>query len=138
MVEAAFYWHSAQYLWVYGTLRTGESNYQEYMVGRTRFIGKATCFGKLYTVNDRYPVLQLGGRDLVYGELFEPLSEQRKLLFHELDQLEGVHDEYYQGSVIELSDSSWAVYTVGQKMLHYCQPQYLIPGGDWCRYQENR
>lgn len=126
-----FDWHTAKYLWVYGTLRTGESNHEAYLAGRVRFVGPAACNGRLYTVRDCYPVMVSGGDAPVWGELFEPLVKTRSLLFRELDALEGVAEGYYQG--IRLEDR--ALYIAGEKMLEYCLPENLIGDGDWCRYR---
>jgi len=128
-------WHTAKFLWVYGTLRTGESNHEGYLAGRVRRVGETTCPGRLYTVKDCYPVIELLGDQPVMGELFEVLPARRGILFRELDQLEGVQEGYYRPVLLERPEGSWVLYAVGPRLAFYCTAENLISEGDWCRYR---
>jgi gamma-glutamylcyclotransferase (GGCT)/AIG2-like uncharacterized protein YtfP len=131
ITDGMFPWHTAKYLWVYGTLRRGEGNHEAYLAGRTRFAGEASCPGRLYTVKDCYPVLELSGEAPVRGELYEPVTKLRAVLFRDLDRLEGIDEGYYRGVLL----GDWALYAAGERMREYCVPENRIAHGDWCRYR---
>ncbi len=125
-----------QYLWVYGTLRRGESNH--HFLTDCPFIGIACYPGLLFSVHGRYPVFQpeqTGGDKAVIGELYEINPE----LWPRLDELEGIEEGYYQRVSFPLAleiipgEAQAIVYVVGPLLASFCRKEYLIASGDWCQ-----
>lgn len=74
-------------VFVYGTLKPGEANYQRYCGGRVVDANQAIAFGKLFALPVGYPAMTLGDSP-VYGYL---LSFTNPKVLSELDRLEGYH-----------------------------------------------
>lgn len=131
-------WHRAALLFVYGTLRYGQSNHG-LLRGRADWVREATCRGYLYSVEDRYPALALDeAAPPVVGELYSPHPATRAVLMIDLDRLEGIEEQHYRPVVLERPDGGWLVYAVGPGLESYCCPDRRIVGGDWCRYRAGR
>ncbi len=127
-----------QYLWVYGTLRRGESNHH-FLTG-CPFLGIVHYSGSLFSVEGRYPVFRpslsrKAGARSVIGELYQIQPE----LWPCLDELEGVEEGYYQRASFPISaapvsrDAQAIVYVVGPFLESFCREEHLIPSGDWCQ-----
>jgi gamma-glutamylcyclotransferase (GGCT)/AIG2-like uncharacterized protein YtfP len=129
-----------QHLWVYGTLRHGESNH--HVLAGCSFIGRISYPGLLFSVRGDYPVFQpekiqgqTQGSTAVIGELYKIKPE----LWPRLDELEGVEEGYYQRASFPISaelvsgDAQAVVYVVGPLLASFCCEAHLIPNGDWCQ-----
>ncbi len=136
-----------QYLWVYGTLRHGESNHH-FLTGCS-FVGMACCPGFLFSVQGHYPVfkpynlspqpplcLRRGARgEVVIGEIYQIKPE----LWPRLDELEGIAEGYYRRASFPVSpaivpgEAQALVYVVGPLLETFCREEYRIASGDWCQ-----
>lgn len=129
------HWQRADHVWVYGTLRAGECNHS-LLLGRSELVRISTRSGRLYSVQDHYPVLQLDQTAKpVTGELYWIAPQSRASLYEELDRLEGVDEGYYRAVLVWELEDLCVVYVAGEKLLPYCEPRYQIAGGDWCQYR---
>lgn len=72
-------------VFVYGTLKPGEVNYQHYCAGKVLEVKRAIAFGKLFALPLGYPAITKG-ESPVQGFL---LSFPDWAILHELDVLEG-------------------------------------------------
>jgi gamma-glutamylcyclotransferase (GGCT)/AIG2-like uncharacterized protein YtfP len=72
-------------VFVYGTLKPGEINYERYCRGRIHKGQPAWVFGRLYALNLGYPALAVGS-DPVWGVLLHSTDGS---LLRDLDGLEG-------------------------------------------------
>jgi len=72
-------------VFVYGTLKPGEINYQRYCTNQVVEAQKATTLGQLFALPMGYPAMTMG-KELVHGYL---LSFAEPLIIHVLDDLEG-------------------------------------------------
>ncbi|MCE7791992.1 gamma-glutamylcyclotransferase [Salipaludibacillus sp. CUR1] len=86
---------SKSFVFVYGTLRQGESNH--YLLKNSRRVyQQARIRGSLYDTGKGYPAFVLEGHDYVYGEIYEITKETLAAL----DVLEG----FRQGKELNLYD----------------------------------
>lgn len=76
-------------VFVYGTLKPGECNYQRYCVGRVIKTYPAITYGQLFALPMGYPGMTTG-EGIVYGVV---LGFNDPTLLLDLDQLEGYHAE---------------------------------------------
>jgi gamma-glutamylcyclotransferase (GGCT)/AIG2-like uncharacterized protein YtfP len=122
------------YVFVYGTLRKGESN--------ANFLNHAECVeecctivGQLYDTGYGYPALfKEKGALPVKGELYKVTSEQLK----RLDRLEGYEagalNNLYERVVEKIAtpdgEKQGIVYMMMKKSKHYKR----IEHNDWCKY----
>ena len=118
-------------VFVYGTLRRGQSNDILRMHPAPQYLGRARVNGVMYHLG-AYPGVVLGGTRWVQGEVYEVTEA----LEHALDVLEGVlptpTGEYFKREV----PVSWA----GQSarcLVYEINPEFLkgreeILSGDWC------
>ncbi|MBC8121863.1 MAG: gamma-glutamylcyclotransferase [Gemmatimonadaceae bacterium] len=129
------HWQHAGHVWVYGTLRAGECNHG-LLRGRSELVRSSTRPGRLYSVQDCYPVLQLDqNAQPVTGELYQIAPRSLKSLGEELDRLEGIDEGYYRAVLVQELEGPCVIYVGGEKLLPYCEPRYQIAEGDWCRYR---
>lgn len=114
-------------VFVYGTLRAGESNHHR-IAHATREADARTL--PAYTLIDLgpYPGMLTGGAAAVAGEVYLVDEATRD----DLDALEG-HPDLYQRLPITLADGREAeVYLLPESWRARCP---AIPGGDWCARQ---
>lgn len=78
-------------VFVYGTLKPGEANYQYYCAGKLLSEVPAYTKGRLFALPAGYPALTVGD-DRVEGFLLSFIKEDALAA---LDQLEGYHEGYY-------------------------------------------
>ncbi len=71
-------------VFVYGTLKPGEANYQEYCAGKVVAAQRATTLGKLFALPIGYPAMT-NGQELIHGYL---LSFAHPGILAALDELE--------------------------------------------------
>jgi gamma-glutamylcyclotransferase (GGCT)/AIG2-like uncharacterized protein YtfP len=76
-------------VFVYGTLKPGEENYQRYCAGKVVNTTRAVAQGKLFALPMGYPAM-IPGDDAVYGYL---LSFTNSDVLTALDELEGYHPD---------------------------------------------
>ncbi|QHE52425.1 gamma-glutamylcyclotransferase [Pontibacillus sp. HMF3514] len=74
------------YVFVYGTLRSGQPNAYLLKEAKLRY-QNAWTYGILYSTDQYYPILIQSSTDKVYGDVYEVTSTQLGLL----DELEGYH-----------------------------------------------
>ncbi|MBD2386531.1 gamma-glutamylcyclotransferase family protein [Cylindrospermum sp. FACHB-282] len=74
-------------VFVYGTLKPGEANYQKYCEGKAKAAQRAFALGKLFALPMGYPAMMLGEGQVQGYLLFFTNSGVLK----ELDDLEGYH-----------------------------------------------
>lgn len=115
-------------LFVYGTLRTGDS--QSVLLG-TLPRRPAWIRGALYTLPAGYPAAVLGPEGRIHGELVEPPEER---LLRLLDRYEGVDEGLYQRVECEVqiglrSARAW-VYAMEAAR---ARTGRLVPDGRWRR-----
>lgn len=125
-------------VFVYGTLKPGEVNYQRYCAGKVVACQKATALGQLFALPMGYPAMTTG-EDLVQGYV---LSFADWGILDELDELEDYQPHrhssqnlYYrqQMQVNNLEglvlDSAW-VYLMNQEKIKKLGG-VLLPDGWW-------
>jgi gamma-glutamylcyclotransferase (GGCT)/AIG2-like uncharacterized protein YtfP len=123
-----------RHVFVYGTLRRGESNDINRLQPRPVFVGTARVAGTLYDLGD-YPGAVLGGDGVLVGEVYRITSAHEQWL-DELEEvapvptgeysrrqlpvkLDGVPDQALDCLAYEIAP--WRV-----------QGRAVITGGDWC------
>jgi len=125
-------------VFVYGTLKPGELNYQRYCAGLVVEAQRAVAFGQLFALPFGYPAMTLGNR-LVHGFL---LSFSNETILHHLDWLEdydpkraATENEYnrqqieiYNLEMVSLGPA-W-VYLMTKERIRSCQGN-LLPNGWW-------
>ncbi|MGJ9460515.1 gamma-glutamylcyclotransferase [Oceanobacillus sp. CF4.6] len=125
-------------VFVYGTFRINESNY-EYLQGSTRLKNQVWIHGKLFYTKFGYPVMKEHehSNEKVYGELYEVNEEQLVAI----DQLEGFRegqpDNLFERKIVtvydETGESTEALtYITGRSLADSTD---VIPFGDWKVYQ---
>lgn len=124
---------SPRYVFVYGTLRQGQSNDINRYRPVPRYQGQAFIAGTLYDLGP-YPGLILGGLGLVKGEVYEITLD----LEAQLDRLEDVAPSSsgeYERRFVEISLLDRQV----RCLVYEINPDFVrgrrsIPSGDWlCR-----
>ncbi|MBV8885292.1 MAG: gamma-glutamylcyclotransferase [Chroococcidiopsidaceae cyanobacterium CP_BM_RX_35] len=134
--------HNLVKVFVYGTLKPGEANYQRYCAGLVIETQRAITFGQLFALPFGYPAMTLGDH-LIYGFLF---SFSDAAVLHHLDWLEdynpkrpATQNEYirqqmeiYSLEMLPLG-SAW-VYLMTLERIHSYEG-LLLPNGWWssCR-----
>ena len=125
-------------IFVYGTLKPGESNYQHYCAAKVLSAKRASALGQLFALPFGYPAMT-PGESLVQGFL---LSFPDSAILRHLDWLEDYHphrpaeETEYNRQVIEIYNSvfaslgkAWA-YLMTPEQVHLCDG-ILIPDGWW-------
>ena len=124
-------------IFVYGTLKPGESNYQRYCAGTVLEAKRAKALGQLFALPFGYPAMTLG-TSRVQGFL---LSFPDATILDNLDWLEGyephkpAEQNEYNRQLVETYDSvaslGWAwVYLMTPEQVH-SHNGILIPHGWW-------
>lgn len=125
-------------VFVYGTLKPGEANYQRYCAGKVLETKRAITFGQLYALPFGYPAMTLGN-SLVNGFL---LAFPNSTILSQLDWLEGYDSQRletaneYNRRLIETYDIHQAplglawVYLMLPEQVHSCSG-VLLPQGWW-------
>lgn len=127
---------TANTVFVYGTLRRGESNHP--WLARARYLGSMITRPQ-YTMIDMggYPGILSPGRTAIVGEVYQ-LEENR---LPQLDILEEV-PELYQREVIETRFGQAWIYVLSDMLrtqMHKAEVHYAKIGhGDWVRYRKTK
>lgn len=125
-------------VFVYGTLKPGESNYQRYCTGKVVEQKKAIALGQLFSLPFGYPAMT-PGNFLVHGFL---LSFTDPHILAQLDLLEDydpqrpvTENEYYR-QLIEVYDEAQT--SLGNAWAYLMTPAQinffggvLLPNGEW-------
>lgn len=127
-------------VFVYGTLKPGESNYEPYCAGKVVEEQPAIAYGQLYHLSLGYPGMILGDGQ-VQGFL---LTFRDSTIFDSLDQLEDYdpnrrpQDNEYNREPIEVYDQAgqslglaWVYFMTLAKVQDF--QGVLIPSGCWSR-----
>lgn len=125
-------------VFVYGTLKPGEANYNSYCEGKVIAATKAYTFGQLYALPMGYPGMT-EGNGKVEGFL---LTFDNPKILASLDRLEDYEEtrspqinEYYrqQVAIYDLSggflDYAWAYFMTKAKVIHF--QGILLSSGWW-------
>lgn len=125
-------------IFVYGTLKPGESNYQRYCAGKVLRAKRAIAFGQLFALSFGYPAMTLGDSP-VQGFL---LSFPDEAILRYLDWLEGydphrpAEQNEYNRQLIETYNSAFA--SIGRAWVYLMTPKQvhslygvLLPDGWW-------
>jgi gamma-glutamylcyclotransferase (GGCT)/AIG2-like uncharacterized protein YtfP len=125
-------------VFVYGTLKPGEINYDRYCVGKVVQEKPAIAYGQLYHLSLGYPGMILGGGQ-VQGFL---LTFADSAIFDSLDELEDYNpnrpqeDNEYNRQKIEVYDLvgqslglAWVYFMTLEKVQDF--QGVLIPSGCW-------
>lgn len=112
-------------VFVYGTLKPGEANYQKYCAGKVKAAQRAFAIGKLFNLPMGYPAMMLG-EGQVQGYL---LSFTNSGAFRELDNLEDyrpsrqISENLYNRQYIEIFDLqglslswAWAYFMIPERV----------------------
>ncbi|HEY9829105.1 MAG TPA: gamma-glutamylcyclotransferase [Stenomitos sp.] len=127
-------------VFVYGTLKPGEINYDRYCVGKVLQEKPAIAYGQLYHLSLGYPGLILGDGQ-VQGFL---LTFADSTIFESLDELEDYdpnrrpEDNEYNRAQVEVYDLvgqslglAWVYFMTVEKVQYF--KGTLIPSGCWSR-----
>lgn len=130
-------------LFVYGTLKPGEVNYQKYCEGKVIEEKRAIAFGQLYNLLLGYPAMTLGDKQ-VQGFL---LTFTDSTLLSHLDELEDYdpirrpEENEYNRQQIEIYDLAgqslglaWAYLMTFEQVQRL--EGILIPSGEWSGRRE--
>ncbi|AFY48258.1 hypothetical protein Nos7524_2416 [Nostoc sp. PCC 7524] len=125
-------------VFVYGTLKPGEANYQKYCAGKVIAAQRAMTLGKLFALPMGYPAMTIG-EEVVQGYL---LSFASSGILAVLDELEDYHPtrpmsaNLYNRQHMEIynllgSSLDWAwVYLMNPELVHKLGGIFL-PDGWW-------
>lgn len=110
-------------VFVYGTLRRGESNHR-YVAEARRLGGHVTAPG--YTLYDTgpFPAAMAGGSTAIVGEVYA--VDRRG--FRLLDRLEGYPREYTRRRIATPYGAAWMYLWIRR-----VDPRWRRLAGDWCR-----
>jgi gamma-glutamylcyclotransferase (GGCT)/AIG2-like uncharacterized protein YtfP len=121
-----------RYVFVYGTLRRGESNDITRLAPAPSFVGESGIAGTMYQLG-RYPGVTLGGSGRVAGEVYAITAELERVL----DEIEELYpqqsDEYFKRIVPVEVAGRWLdciVYEINPRYVVAARP---IVGGDWAK-----
>lgn len=119
-------------VFVYGTLRQGESNDITLLSPEPQFMGHARVNGKLYHLG-RYPGIILGGTDWVVGEVWG-ISAALELKLDEIEMLyPTATDEYLKRQMPVLCNGNAIDCIVYEINPSYTEGKPRIEHGDWVR-----
>jgi gamma-glutamylcyclotransferase (GGCT)/AIG2-like uncharacterized protein YtfP len=130
---------ACHHVFVYGTLRRGESNDINLLEPRPTYIDAAVIEGKLYCLG-WYPGLSVQTGSLVQGEVYR-IGAALEL---RLDEIEGLlpepNGEYSKRiRTVQLASGGCLVclvYEIEPSAL--VEPRQIIEHGDWCRFFASR
>lgn len=135
MPEATAAPESPRHVFVYGTLRRGQSNDITRLAPAPRFVGEGSIAGTMYHLG-RYPGVTLGGDGVVAGEVYAITAELERVL----DEIEELYpqqtDEYFKRIVaVEVAGNpvECIVYEINPRYVVAARP---IVGGDWIHGQK--
>jgi gamma-glutamylcyclotransferase (GGCT)/AIG2-like uncharacterized protein YtfP len=123
-----------RYVFVYGTLRRGQSNDINRLSPPPRFLGTAHVAATLYHLGD-YPGVVLGGPVMVTGEVYAISASVES----SLDAIEGItdspNDEYCKREIEVVVDGTGFVCLVYELNAQHAKNRPLIESGDWVHFR---
>lgn len=120
--------HTAEYLFVYGTLRTGGEAAGK--LHGSEFLGTECVTGALYDVNGEYPALVLDGSGSVDGEVWYcPAAVLRRL-----DRYEGLVAGLYSRVRVRAGEHDCWTYVAGPALAEVLTRERRIVSGCWVTY----
>ncbi|ABX05077.1 AIG2 family protein [Herpetosiphon aurantiacus DSM 785] len=126
-------------LFVYGTLRTGEYNWQIYLAGKTLSETPAIAHQHQLYAN-RYPYMIVGEGSVV-GTLVEIKPELYQAVMQEIDELEQFRpagNSWYLRVVRDVQVGERQVlawmYYAGERVTQHLTDDHHIAHGDWVRW----
>lgn len=132
MPEATEAPEGMRHVFVYGTLRRGDSNDITRLAPAPRFVGEGRIAGTMYHLG-RYPGVTLGGAGAVVGEVYAITPELERVL----DEIEELYpqqsDEYFKRVIsVEVAGQPLAciIYEINPRYVVAARP---IVGGDWVK-----
>ncbi len=131
-------------IFVYGTLKPGETNYQRYCAGKVVEAKRAIAFGQLFDLPLGYPAMTLGDSP-VQGFLLTFADPNVLSILDELEDYDPQRlpeeNEYYRQEIDIYSPTDQALGLAWVYLMTSKQVQYLegipIPSGWWSGYVDN-
>ncbi len=131
-------------IFVYGTLKPGETNYQRYCAGKVVEAKRAIAFGQLFDLPLGYPAMTLGDSP-VQGFLLTFADPNVLSILDELEDYDPQRlpeeNEYYRQQIDIYSPTGQALGLAWVYLMTSKQVQYLegipIPSGWWSGYVDN-
>ena len=121
-----------RYVFVYGTLRSGQERDINRLQPTPLFIGNAQVKGTLYNLGS-YPGLRLKGEQLVQGEVYQITPE----LERQLDEIEEVwpepNGEYVRREVAVQCAATVLTCLVYEVAQAHTKGKLVIASGDWLK-----
>jgi gamma-glutamylcyclotransferase (GGCT)/AIG2-like uncharacterized protein YtfP len=145
--------HDRLPLFVYGTLKRGESNYPSFLAGRTRNEQPATLAGAALFSEGAYPYLVVSSdlvaaSDSVSGTVMHIQPEHYPTVLQQIDRLEdyipGDPASEYERIQCQVQTPSGSViawtYTAGARALALVRAHVMhrLPAGVWHGYTEHK
>jgi gamma-glutamylcyclotransferase (GGCT)/AIG2-like uncharacterized protein YtfP len=125
-----------QYVFVYGTLRRGQSNDITLLNPAPVWVGEASIEGTLYHLG-RYPGIILGGPSRVVGEIWQ-ISNALELKLDEIEMLYPVAtDEYIKRQLPVKCNTRLINCIVYEINPAYAVDKPIIAHGDWVKRNES-
>ncbi len=131
-------------IFVYGTLKPGETNYQRYCTGKVVEAKRAIAFGQLFDLPLGYPAMTIGDSP-VQGFLLTFADPNVLSILDELEDYDPQRlpeeNEYYRQEIDIYSPTDQALGLAWVYLMTSKQVQYLegipIPSGWWSGYVDN-
>jgi gamma-glutamylcyclotransferase (GGCT)/AIG2-like uncharacterized protein YtfP len=128
-------------IFVYGTLKPGETNYQRYCTGKVVEAKRAIAFGQLFDLPLGYPAMTIGDSP-VQGFLLTFADPNVLSILDELEDYDPQRlpeeNEYYRQEIDIYSPTDQALGLAWVYLMTSKQVQYLegipIPSGWWSGY----
>lgn len=116
-------------LFVYGTLRKGESRSIKLL--DFEFINTFKLPGRIYNTDYNFPVAvyDQNSSTCIHGEFYK-IPENPEYL-EEIDIVEGVKNDLFKRSGISYKKENFYLYEPGKRLSSFIKPQYLIKNGNW-------
>lgn len=119
-------------VFVYGTLRKGDSNDITKLIPTPIYIGKSTISGNMYHLGS-YPGVTLGGENVIIGEIYA-ITEALEIMLDSIEsEFPAQADEYAKRDVqvmINQQPLDCIVYEINPV---YIQGKPPIASGDWIK-----
>ncbi len=119
-------------VFVYGTLRRGQSNDITLLTPKAQWVGAAAVNGTLYHLG-RYPGIILGGTQSVVGEIWG-ISEQLELKLDEIEMLyPTATNEYFKKHISVECNGQLIDCIIYEINPAYTLDKPVIASGDWVK-----
>jgi gamma-glutamylcyclotransferase (GGCT)/AIG2-like uncharacterized protein YtfP len=126
--------HTHHYVFVYGTLRKGESNHH-LLEKAERVAEQCWTYGEMYDTGHGYPAISQSNNSLIYGELYCVSDEELKHLDVLEDYVEGGTDNLYNRNKQTIHTDTRTMEAFVYIANDYQLLQTPITSGDWKLYR---